>query len=261
MRESPSTLPIIFPHASLLFGFLEAKERILRLDRHPALFAIIVDYLSGYPILPLSARAIPHTMDMSTALRYLLADAQFYGLQSLCDLLASSKVPRELGWTGLENTTLSLEQALADDLPSGVVRKAGGKLADERSGLPVLVFAHDMIMRLMVTRQVWGYELNEPEADYSLRQFDAEFLSATLDNIARANAPFVRPLAEYVEGIYSPQTHPDCSMVIDGHQYPLYDIHAQCMARYSGMNMLQPPVLHTPLQWTTPSPDPTYQHA
>ncbi len=34
-----------------------------------------------------------------------------------------------------------------DDLPSGVVRKAGGKLADERSGLPVLVCAHDMLLR------------------------------------------------------------------------------------------------------------------
>lgn len=35
------------------------------------------------------------------------------------------------------------------------------------------------------------------------------------------------------------------------------DIRAQCNP---GMNMLRPPISHTPLQWITPSPDPTDRH-
>ncbi|TFK85590.1 hypothetical protein K466DRAFT_494449 [Polyporus arcularius HHB13444] len=134
-------------------GFSEARSRILRLDRYPVLFAIIVDYLSGYPILPLSTRAIPTTMDMRTALRFLLADAQFYELQGLCNFLTLPTPAIDLSWAGFAGEFVNLRDVLNDTLPEGVVKNEDGSVV--RAGSNLLVFAHarNMVLRLVVLHQ------------------------------------------------------------------------------------------------------------
>ncbi|KAG8790790.1 hypothetical protein FRC12_011015 [Ceratobasidium sp. 428] len=65
--------------------FSEAKTRTLTLSRDPKLFKIILDYLSGYDVLPLHESVIPERMGLDVALRNVLADAQFYQLDGLVD--------------------------------------------------------------------------------------------------------------------------------------------------------------------------------
>ncbi len=70
-------------------GFVESREHVLRLDRNPVLFALIVEYLSGYPILPPTTDSLPSSIGITMARRCLLADAQFYGLQMLSRRLST----------------------------------------------------------------------------------------------------------------------------------------------------------------------------
>ncbi|KAG9124428.1 hypothetical protein FRC07_011670 [Ceratobasidium sp. 392] len=68
-----------------LSEFTEAQTRNLTLSRDPDLFRIMIDHLSGYDVLPLHDSVIPKRMNSDAALRNLLADAQFYQLDSLID--------------------------------------------------------------------------------------------------------------------------------------------------------------------------------
>ncbi|KAG9124430.1 hypothetical protein FRC07_011672 [Ceratobasidium sp. 392] len=68
--------------------FTEAQTHTLTLSRDPQLFKIIIDYLSGYDVLPLHESAIPQRMNSDAALRNLLADAQFYQLDGLINRIS-----------------------------------------------------------------------------------------------------------------------------------------------------------------------------
>lgn len=142
--DSPNYFTACFSESS---GFAEATERVLRLDRNPALFELIVEYLSGYPILPLEPDSLPHGMGITVAQRYLLADAQFYGLEKLCDLLRAPKARTDLTWAGYANEVVSLQEVLEDRIPSGIVRKEDGSIVSAKSGLPVLVRAQSVLFR------------------------------------------------------------------------------------------------------------------
>ncbi|RDX48993.1 hypothetical protein OH76DRAFT_618938 [Lentinus brumalis] len=133
-------------------GFLESRERILRLDRNPSLFALIVDYLSGYPILPLTPDSIPGGMGVTTARRYLLADAQYYRLQRLCNQLTMPSLRIPLGWAGLADEMVSLRDVLASTLPDGVIQREDGSVISTRTGNPVLIYAQDVSFRIVVRR-------------------------------------------------------------------------------------------------------------
>lgn len=77
--------------SSYFFGdFSEAAEgrRQLTLRRDPFLFKLVEAYLSGYPVLPLPA-ILPAHMSPESAIRSLLCDARFYGLDGLITLLQS----------------------------------------------------------------------------------------------------------------------------------------------------------------------------
>ncbi|KAG8687214.1 hypothetical protein FRC08_012104 [Ceratobasidium sp. 394] len=63
--------------------FTESQTRTVTLSRDPDLFRIIIDYLSGYKVLPLHESALPRRMGMDAALFNLLVDAQFYLLDGL----------------------------------------------------------------------------------------------------------------------------------------------------------------------------------
>ncbi|QRV84498.1 hypothetical protein RhiJN_12514 [Ceratobasidium sp. AG-Ba] len=63
--------------------FVESQTRTLTLSRDPDLFKIVIDYLNGYEVLPLHESVLPKRMSSEVALRNLLVDAQFYGLDGL----------------------------------------------------------------------------------------------------------------------------------------------------------------------------------
>ncbi|TFK85595.1 hypothetical protein K466DRAFT_566526 [Polyporus arcularius HHB13444] len=133
-------------------GFLESRERVLRLDRNPSLFALIVDYLSGYPILPLTPDSIPGGMGVTTARRYLLADAQYYRLQRLCSQMTMPSLRTPLGWAGLADEMVNLRDVLASTLPDEVIQQADGSVVSRLSGNPVLIYAQDVSFRIVVRR-------------------------------------------------------------------------------------------------------------
>ncbi|KAI0742415.1 hypothetical protein C8Q80DRAFT_906167 [Daedaleopsis nitida] len=149
--DAPNYFTDCFSESS---GFQEAKDRVVRLDRNPALFALIVEYLSGYPILPLTADSLPPGMGLTMANRCLLADAQYYNLGQLCLLLTQPRMPTprtDLTWSGLANEVVSLHDVLAPRLPEGVIRKENGNIVSVRSGLPVLVVADNVLLRISRT--------------------------------------------------------------------------------------------------------------
>ncbi|KAG9120754.1 hypothetical protein FRC07_003624 [Ceratobasidium sp. 392] len=74
--------------ACFLGSFSESNGREIRLFRDPALFSLIINYLSGYTIFPL--REV-NGMAPETVLENLLADALFYGLEDLVDMLQEHK--------------------------------------------------------------------------------------------------------------------------------------------------------------------------
>lgn len=86
-KLSSSTLrndaPNFFTAAFFTSNLTESRSRELLLDRCPELFALIVDHLRGYRILPLTPAALPKRMTLGNAYRNLLADAQFYQLSNL----------------------------------------------------------------------------------------------------------------------------------------------------------------------------------
>ncbi|KZV86377.1 hypothetical protein EXIGLDRAFT_840829 [Exidia glandulosa HHB12029] len=77
-----------------LGDFSESQTRTVELSRSPDLFRIIVDYMSGYTILPLPATLVPLNMTSDVALENLARDAEFYGLQQLVELLRSHPSPK-----------------------------------------------------------------------------------------------------------------------------------------------------------------------
>ena len=80
--------PNYFTAAFFDGGFAESKTRQVKTDRHPRLFALIVEHLSGYPILPLQPTALPSTMSVEIAQECLLRDARYFGLEQLEHLLS-----------------------------------------------------------------------------------------------------------------------------------------------------------------------------
>ncbi|CAE6439935.1 unnamed protein product [Rhizoctonia solani] len=60
-----------------------SQTRQIKLNRDPDLFKIILNYLCGYAVLPLSAKQIPEHMSPATVLSNLRSDAVFYQLNGL----------------------------------------------------------------------------------------------------------------------------------------------------------------------------------
>ena len=125
-------------------GFVESAKRTLTLDHNPALFALIIEYLSGYPILPLSAESAPPLMSLAMARRCLLADAQFYGLQKLSTLLTTSTLNLETRWMGYATQTIDLRDLVRHTLPTGIIQQPDGSVVSPQTGLSIVAFAHNV---------------------------------------------------------------------------------------------------------------------
>ena len=68
-------------------SFKEAQDgvQVMVLSRDPYLFTFICMYLRGYHVLPLPDENIPWYLSKESRLKNLLADAYFYGLNSLAE--------------------------------------------------------------------------------------------------------------------------------------------------------------------------------
>ncbi|RPD58555.1 hypothetical protein L226DRAFT_489918 [Lentinus tigrinus ALCF2SS1-7] len=132
-------------------GFAESKDHVLKLSRNPVVFSLIVEYLSGYPILPLTAEFLPAGMSLAMARRFLVADADFYGLERLSTMLTLPSPSIDLSWMGLGNEFVSLHDVLGDKLPDDVILQDDGSLVSAGSRLPVLVYAKDGLLRITIT--------------------------------------------------------------------------------------------------------------
>jgi len=137
--------------------FVEAQSRRVELSRSPELFRLIVNYLSGYEILPLD---VPPSLGMSqeAALRSLLVDAVFYGLDNLAARLRAKelqsplqRVRPELELLGLAPIKVDLDDLVAGRLsPRVVIDERGLLLERDGSSLsPILVVAHDIPVMLV----------------------------------------------------------------------------------------------------------------
>lgn len=83
--DSPNYFTFCF-----LGDFAESETRTLQLSRDPDLFKIVLDYLSGYRVLPLPSAVIPKRMSSESALQNLLVDAEFYLLDGLVSQVNSA---------------------------------------------------------------------------------------------------------------------------------------------------------------------------
>lgn len=89
-------------------------------------------------------------MDVSVLYCYLLEDARFYDLQGLCNLLITPKPATDLSWTGYANEMVNLWDVARGELPEGVVRQADGSVVSRESGLPVLAYAQNVVVRYVI---------------------------------------------------------------------------------------------------------------
>ncbi|KAG9078753.1 hypothetical protein FS749_009186 [Ceratobasidium sp. UAMH 11750] len=71
--------------------FAESQARTATLSRDPDLFRIVLDYLSGYKVLPLHESAVTKRMGNEVAISNLLVDAQFYQLDGLISMIEAHK--------------------------------------------------------------------------------------------------------------------------------------------------------------------------
>ena len=82
--DSPNYFTMLFTGT---FQEAATGQREVTLHRDPHLFKIIQTYLAGYSILPLPDDWMPAYMSQEAAVKNLLADAQFYGLERLAGRL------------------------------------------------------------------------------------------------------------------------------------------------------------------------------
>ncbi|CAE6512795.1 unnamed protein product [Rhizoctonia solani] len=87
---------IKFEESSLFTKFIdnhsETPRPPMQSSRNPRLFALIVDYLCGYEILPIHDANIPHGMTQETVLKNLKADAVYYELRKLVELIQQQSI-------------------------------------------------------------------------------------------------------------------------------------------------------------------------
>lgn len=135
--------------AYFLGEFRESGCTTLVLDRNPDLFAILVEYMSGYTILPLSSRSLPRTMDPMLALRNLAEDAAFYGLSHLHDKLTRPR-PAEISfaWTGFSSRVIMLDDLLTGNVRDVNYTTSGLCAIDQgHAPRPVVIYARGLPIR------------------------------------------------------------------------------------------------------------------
>ncbi|OBZ74466.1 Mannose-6-phosphate isomerase [Grifola frondosa] len=206
----------------------ESAQHIVTLDRNPVLFTLIIDHLSGYTVLPLSPRALPSTMDMSVALRNLLLDAQFFRLQKLCDLLTIPQPQVDLAMAGFANQVVSLRDLIRGRFPEGIVDD-NGALVSAQSKLPVLVFARDVILRIVLERDVVEVMDSGKSPRKRTFTFEIDIPSAASPSHPPAYTANASSVSGYPAALVATSCEPDGVLYIGGTRYSLPDFFAWAM--------------------------------
>jgi hypothetical protein len=147
--DSPNFFTNLF-----LGSFAEAESRRVELARNPDIFRIIIDYMSGYPIVPLSDVSVPR-MTAIVANQCLLVDAEFYGLRSLVTLVqaelpnASHFMANHMSIIGVSPISIEMDDLTTGNLPFAVVADTQEGLYEQVSGArkPVVVIARNIQLR------------------------------------------------------------------------------------------------------------------
>ncbi|EIN05776.1 hypothetical protein PUNSTDRAFT_122212 [Punctularia strigosozonata HHB-11173 SS5] len=149
-----------------LSGLAESLTHEVHIDRNPALFALVVEYLSGYIILPLSAASVPNTMSVELATRNLAEDALFYGLTKLHAMLTTPALPNvNLDWFGLGSPLVTFGDVLSGRLPPEVEWTEKGLCSTHWGAQhPVLIYRRNFPLQLtgvshhLAGEFIWGSE-------------------------------------------------------------------------------------------------------
>jgi hypothetical protein len=123
----------------------------LELDMDPELFAIILQYLRGYDVLPLAPTAVPRILSLNAAKKGLLRDANVLGLSGLRSILQESikSTTKFLNWWGLGSEVTDLVDFLEFKTPVGS-RRTDTQFVD-RAGRSILIHTHETGMRYVET--------------------------------------------------------------------------------------------------------------
>lgn len=116
--DSPNYFSALF-----LGDFAEAHTRTVELTRSPGLFRIIVEYMSGYSVLPIASDLCVPGMSADTVLENLRRDAEFYGLDGLVAQLDPALPEHSLAICrayGVAEQSVRFEDVLDGHLPPGV---------------------------------------------------------------------------------------------------------------------------------------------
>ncbi|KZV84405.1 hypothetical protein EXIGLDRAFT_290379 [Exidia glandulosa HHB12029] len=158
--DSPNYFTALF-----LGDFRESRTQRVALSRSPDLFRVIVEYMSGYTVLPLAPAMVPSTMTPETALANLLNDAEYYQLSGLVRLIRPAPcallVPPEAyrAFNVAPRATLKFEDVLSAAKLDVVFDSANGigRRADD-DWQPVLISIEgiklkyeDQVLRPMLT--------------------------------------------------------------------------------------------------------------
>ena len=80
---TPNFLADRFLTAPSTPGAEQQKSKTLYLDREPKIFPFILDWLNGYPSIPMTERDCPEGFSLERTLMYLHTDALLYGMKAL----------------------------------------------------------------------------------------------------------------------------------------------------------------------------------
>jgi hypothetical protein len=134
-------------HPSIEDASAGPNQPSLVLDCDPELFAIIVQYLRGYDILPLAPTAVPRTLSLDAAKRGLLRDADVLHLSGLRSMLQASidTTTKFLNWSGVASEVVSLVDFLEGRDPAGS-KRTDAQFVDRR-GRSILIHTRGTGMR------------------------------------------------------------------------------------------------------------------
>ncbi|KZV86365.1 hypothetical protein EXIGLDRAFT_802353 [Exidia glandulosa HHB12029] len=218
--------------------FRESRTQRVELSRSPDLFRVIVEYMSGYTVLPLAPMMVPSTMTPETALANLLNDAEYYQLSGLVRLIRPPPPPEAYrGYNLAPRPTLKFEEITSAaeldvifDSTDGVGTSVDGHWQ------PALISLENVKMKFV--DNVLRAMLTTSQKDRLVSRISAQL---------SWNAPFVCDGAAYVTPARASFV-PYATARLNGGDIPLRALTRLCQD-----------VVPTPVSWKLPAPAANYE--